>query len=411
MQKRFIVILVLVTLLFLITSVYASTDLPPVPEVGPGRCVEMPGYPCHTSTASSEETPAVTEEIEETPEEVPEEEPVEEKCYNYDENLACKDKCDEAYTCMRWGCTDQNLEDAQKAAWYACLEGCKLEEVPCEEGGGEKYDEEEVPEEITTEDESEEVDKVPLKEDQTKPESEDSAALMEVVAAAGKKHEEELSSIQNYYARPSLFPGMTQNEEGAKREFDKTVSFGVELVNAKWDYLDALKKGDVSEAELAKLRGSYETKMQQMKNKLQNNVLSEDSGNAEALWQLGTLYKWEGNNRQSYEYYRDALVQAKARNPFKYQQLLDSINNPGIRMELLQSMEPNEKIITLPTAETSPMLKWLKDNLKTLVKPVDDKMKETAETIEKISRAFSSSNKIDQTKKDLGISPLGAENE
>ncbi len=76
-------------------------------------------------------------------------------------------------------------------------------------------------------------------------------------------------------------------------------------------------------------------------------------------------------------------------------------------MELLQSLEPDVKVITLPTTETSPFLKGLKENLSILVGPVDEKMRIVAETAEKVSRAFSISDIITQAKKELGISPLG----
>lgn len=248
----------------------------------------------------------------------------------------------------------------------------------------------------------------PEEEQQNIPKLEDSAALMESVSG---KHNEEIKLIKNYYERPqATFPGTTQNEETAKKKIGELHPQGLDLVNAKGDYQDALKKG-ASKEELAKLKDNYDKKIQEFKNNLQNNVLSEDSGNPDALWQMGTVSKWEGNNKQSYEYYRDSLLAAKSRNPFQYQQLLDSINNPGIRMVLLQSMEPNEKIITLPTTETSPFLKGLKDNLKTLVQPVTEKYREMAENIEKISRAFSISDKINQAKKELGISLVGGKNE
>lgn len=231
----------------------------------------------------------------------------------------------------------------------------------------------------------------------------DSEVLLEAVLG---RHKQELDSIQNYYARPAPFPGMAANEEGAKKKFDETRPLGLEVVNAKNDYQDALKTG-ASEADLAGLKTVYEQKTQELKDLLRDEVLSEDSGNPEALWQLGTLSKWEGNNRQSYEYYRDALLEAKARNPFQYQQLLDSIKDPGFRMGLLQNIEPDVKLMTLPTTETSPFLKGLKENLGVLVGPVDETMRVIAETTEKMSRAFSTSDIITQAKKELGISPLG----
>jgi hypothetical protein len=57
--------------------------------------------------------------------------------------------------------------------------------------------------------------------------------------------------------------------------------------------------------------------------------------------------------------------------------------------------------------ETSPLLKGLQDNLKSLVLPVTDRMKGAAEDIEKISRAFSISDKLTNIRSDLGISPIG----
>ncbi len=242
-----------------------------------------------------------------------------------------------------------------------------------------------------------------MEEPPNTPGLDDSAALLESVSG---RHKAELESIQNYYARPPAFPGMTANEEGAKKKFDDTRPLGLEVVNAKNDYQDAIKNG-ASEAEVAGLKTAYEQKMQELKGLLQNDVLAEDGGNADALWQLGTLSKWEGDNKQSYEYYRDALLQAKSRNPFQYQQLLDSINNPGIRMELLQRLEPDVKIMTLPTPETSPFLKGLKENLDALVGPVNENIRALAESTEKLSRAFSISDKIAKAKKELGISPIG----
>ncbi|MEK6938820.1 MAG: hypothetical protein AABX04_07305 [Nanoarchaeota archaeon] len=78
-------------------------------------------------------------------------------------------------------------------------------------------------------------------------------------------------------------------------------------------------------------------------------------------------------------------------------------------MQLLQEMNPEEKVINIPTFETSPLLKGLKDNLKTLVQPINEKMRGAAEEIEKISRAFSYSDRLATAKKDLGFSPIGGE--
>lgn len=212
-------------------------------------------------------------------------------------------------------------------------------------------------------------------------------SLLESVAAAGKKHEEDLQSVQNYWARPqATFPGMTQNEEGAKKKFKDSEPLQIQVGKARFAYEDALKKG-ASKEELAKLKNNYDNSAKDLKKQLQN-VLSEDSGNSDASFVLGTLSKWDGNNKLSYEYNRDALASLQARNPFEYKRRMDMINEP-MRMELLQALEPEKKLITLPTIETSPILKGLKENIKTFTNPLKESIRQTAEDIEKTARGLS----------------------
>ncbi|MFA6461039.1 MAG: hypothetical protein WCV90_02135 [Candidatus Woesearchaeota archaeon] len=243
------------------------------------------------------------------------------------------------------------------------------------------------------------------------PPSSDSDYSVEVSVAA--YHEKEMSELQKYYsdAMNKVFGEHTPQfidpaQTRAEQNFEQTRSQGIDVVNAKNDYQDALNSG-ASDSDLEVKKKDYQNKLQKLKSDLQNNVLDNDNYNVDALWQMGTLSKWEGDNQQSYNYYRDALVAAKSKNPFKYQQLMNAVSNPAIRAQLLQEMNPKEKVITLPTVETSPLLKGLQDNLKSLVLPVTDRMKGAAEDIEKISRAFSISDKLTNIRSDLGISPIG----
>jgi len=229
----------------------------------------------------------------------------------------------------------------------------------------------------------------------------DSEALLEaVVATYNKQHKDEVAAIKQYYSKPPLFRPAT-NAEYAQSEMNQLRPLGIDVINAKGDYEDALNKG-ASQSEIAKLQNSYDAKLQDFKTQLQD-ILAIDSGNPDALWQSGTLSKWEGNNAQAYENYRDALMSQRSRNPFKYQQLLDSINNPAIRIKLMQDIQPNENIIEIPTTKTSPFLAGLKSNLDTLVQPLTSAKKTVAENVEKFSRAFSFSEQFDKKIKTLGI--------
>lgn len=235
---------------------------------------------------------------------------------------------------------------------------------------------------------------------QTTAETDSEALLGAVETTYNKQHQSEVAAIKQYYTKPPLFKPAT-NAQYAQNDLDKLRPLGADVVNAKGDYEDALNKG-VSQSEIANLENAYNAKLQDLKTQLQD-ILKIDSGNPDALWQMGTLSKWEDNNAQSYENYRDALMSQRSRNPFKYQQLVDSINNPAIRIKLMQDLEPNENIIEIPTAKTSPFLAGLKSNLDTLVQPLTSAKKTVAENIEKISRAFSFSEQFDQAIKTLGI--------
>ncbi|MFH0701191.1 MAG: hypothetical protein V2A62_02020 [Candidatus Woesearchaeota archaeon] len=244
---------------------------------------------------------------------------------------------------------------------------------------------------------------------QLTPDADDSAQLMEsVVQASHRQHDEEVAAIKKHYevdfpARYFIDP----METDAQNKFEETRPLGLDVVNAKNDYQEALKKGASSE-DVAKLKSDYDQKIQKLQGKL-DDVLDADSSNPDALWQLGTLSKWQGDNKKAYESYRESLSAERNRNVFAYQKRLDSITCLEVRMQLLQEMNPQEKVINIPTFETSPILKGLKDNLKTLVQPVTEKMRGAAEEIEKISRAFSYFDRLATVKKDLSFSPLGGE--
>jgi hypothetical protein len=220
------------------------------------------------------------------------------------------------------------------------------------------------------------------------------------MATYNKQHKAEVAVIKQYYSKPPLFKPAT-DAEYAQNNLKQLRPLGTEVVNAKGDYENALKKGD-SKSEIVNLKKIYDTKLQNLKTQLQD-ILAIDSGSPDALWQLGTLSKWQGNNAQSYENYRDALMSQKSRNPFKYQQLLDSVNNPAIRIKLIQDMQPNENIIEIPTTKTSPFLAGLNNNLDTLVQPLTSAKKIVAKNIEKFSRAFSFSDRFDKEIKTLNI--------
>ncbi len=220
-------------------------------------------------------------------------------------------------------------------------------------------------------------------------------------------------SIAGYYGQTITF---VDTSEDAQNKLDATLPQGLEVINAKGDYEDALKNGTASE-ELQILKDSYDAKLLGLAQNIYDNVLSKDPTNSDALWQMGTLSKWNGENSKSYEYYREALLQEQHKNPFKYQQLLDSIKDPAIQLSLVQSIAPNENIINLPTKETSPLLKKLSGELDILVQPVKDvwvdsvkgNMRSIAKNIEKVSRAFSLSNVLDNTQKEMGFSLIGSD--
>ncbi len=230
----------------------------------------------------------------------------------------------------------------------------------------------------------------------------DSAELMELVAG---RHNEEVEEIQNYYARPPAFPGVHVDEEAAIDKFNNLRPLSMDLLDAKQYYDKSLQKGMPS-AELESVKAEYDSKISEMKAKLQE-VLDDDYGNADALWQLGTLAKWEGDTRASYEYYRNALIYSKSRNPFKYKIFMNAARDPETKKALLQSLEPKKTVIEIPTVDTSPLLNELKQNLNVLIQPLSDEVKGYAFEIEKMSRAFSINRKIEEVKQELGISPVG----
>lgn len=293
------------------------------------------------------------------------------------EHDACEDNCDaNAKTCdescesLRTGCEEGIPSEEEE---YEEEE----EEIPPEEEEQPEIEEpeEETPEEITTEEEEEQ-------EMETAEE-----VLLESVAAASRKRKEEIQSIQNYYARPqATFPGMTECEECAKKKFEETVPLQIQVGKARFAYEDALKEG-ASQEELAKLKNNYDNSAKDLKKQLQD-VLNEDRGNADASFVLGTLSKWDGNNRQSYEYNRDALASLQTRNIFEYNRRLEMFS-PAMQMELLQALAPKEKLITLPTKETSPALKVLDDGYQKLVLQVNKQKRQFAEEVEKIARGLS----------------------
>lgn len=234
---------------------------------------------------------------------------------------------------------------------------------------------------------------------------EDSAQLMEAVVNANKQSRGE---VQEYYSKPTFIDPTIKTDKEAAINFDDMRPQVVDLINARGDYRDAINNG-ASGAELNQLQTNYEGKMQDIKNNLQTNVLDKDAGNPDALWQMGTISKWEGNNVEAYEYYRDSLSSEKARNPIRYQQMLDSINDPAWRMQLLQDLEPGEKIITIPIPDISPYLNALKNNLKQMVQPLSDKVQEAAQQVEQLSRAFSFSDRASDMMKELGVVEKGGD--
>jgi len=238
----------------------------------------------------------------------------------------------------------------------------------------------------------------------------DSAKLSET--AASDQHRQEIAAMKAYYEEHA-FPQKLFRPGGqieAQNEFDKTRPLGIDVMNAKNDYENAINKG-AADTEIKKLEDSYNTKLQDLKDKLQN-VLKLDSGNPSALWQSGTLSKWEGDNKQAYEDYREALTAEYLRNKIEYTRMLDAVKGFAMKMALAQDVakavqelggKPDEATMALPTTETSPFLKELRNNLATLVQPLSGAIKTLAENVEKISRAFSFSDKLDKAAKELNI--------
>ncbi|MDP2750556.1 MAG: hypothetical protein Q8O89_07020 [Nanoarchaeota archaeon] len=216
--------------------------------------------------------------------------------------------------------------------------------------------------------------------------NDDSALLADVVAG---KHKKEVAELQNYYARAwETYPGMEPvDEEGAKKLLGTTKTKGIDVVNAKNNLQDAVKNR-ASEKEVNRLKEEFSQKSELLKKDLEK-VLDIDSTNEDAWWQMATVAKWQGDIKGANEYYKNSLVFAKMKSPFVYKDLLDSINEPAMKRDVLQSMKPTEKIEKIPTSETSPILKNIKENLKSLVNSVDSKNREDSENIEKLSRAFS----------------------
>jgi hypothetical protein len=303
---------------------------------------------------------------EETIEEEPEEVPEEEEC-DWEEYANCESACMDAHSCIRWGCTDEDYEKADIAAYNACVASCKSceEETPPEE-------------------------EVPPEEDSFEPsvpEPDDSETLLDAVATEGMSKEK----IRSYYENKlnkALWEAQNTLRDIAQERFDKTPPLSVDVVNAKNDYQDALKKGEASEEELAELEAQFYAKSGALKSEL-NEILRYDPDSVDALWAMAVLNKWQGNNELSYENYRDALVSQQHRNPFQFNDLLDRVRDPTTRMQLMQELLPNENIENVPTTETSPFLKWFDDLTKAPVQQVDKAKRKLAEQIDKLANAFS----------------------
>jgi hypothetical protein len=226
----------------------------------------------------------------------------------------------------------------------------------------------------------------------------DSALLIGLVA---KDFMVEKAGLKRFYSGASDFiPSYSKLDKEAEDNFEKTKPLGKEVVEAKNDYQEALR-GKASDEEIDRLNSVYDEKLQRLRERLQNEVLDKDPTNPDALWQLGTLSKWEGSNHESYEYYREALVSAKVRNPFMFDKFANSLKDSGVKMQILQSMEPNTNLINVPTTETSPFLKALDDDVKSLLDEVDQKTRDMAEKVEKISRGMSFSNKLPEKLQEL----------
>jgi hypothetical protein len=191
-----------------------------------------------------------------------------------------------------------------------------------------------------------------------------------------------------------------QKRELAKSHFNDTLSLQTEVGRARFAYENAQKKG-ASKEELDKMKAEYEQKIPLLKTRLQNDVLNIDKSNTNAMWVLSTITKWEDNNKQSYEYARDALMYEKTNNPIMYQRHMDTMRDPGVRMLLMQDLAPKEKIINFPTTETSPLLKDLDDEITHWVAPLTEAKRTVAKEVEKIARGYSLSDWLPKSLEDF----------
>lgn len=311
----------------------------------------------------------------------------EDACPEDDGYYACRDNCDAFFSANVKPCfTEQSACNANCDKVKACFDSCKSAWTKCNEEIPEEGPEE-VPEEETPVETPEETpEEVPPEEEDT---TDDSESLLDVVATEGMSENE----LRRYYEdKLGRAVKEVQNllKDRAQEKFVETSNLRWNTQGAIYDYKEAQKKGDSPE-ELAKLRNNYDEIAKDLKPKLQE-ALSYDSGNVAALWELGMLSRFEGDNKQAYEYFRDSLASQQTRDPIGYQRNLDSINDPGMRMLLMQDLAPNENIINLPTTETSPFLKWLDEKTKKPVQQVSKVKRQIAEQIEKIANAFSLSN-------------------
>ena len=442
MKKRLVLIFGLVTLLFVFIVSFAYVDAlqcPPnshtwggdtetsdlvycIPDVGPSG----PVNPDQTPESDTDEDQAPSEEEEEVPEEEVEEESCDDK-YNacnaqcednsnaesacvdkcWDEMTAnwqaCEGPCHEAYAACVHGCggvddcgCQTNKDACIKEHCYGpydtcvnnckgvkdedCTDSCESNRANCVEESAEEPEEEEEETPVETPEETPE-------EDSFVPGPDDSEPLLDAVATEGMSREE----IRSYYENKlnkALWEAQNTLRDIAQERFDKTPPLAVDVVNAKNDYQDALKKGEASEEELAELEANFDAKAGALRSEL-NEILRYDPDSVDALWARAVLNKWQGNNELSYEDYRDALVSQQHRNPFQFNDLLDRVRDPATRMQLMQELLPNENIANVPTTETSPFLKWFDDVTKAPVQQVDKAKRKLAEQIDKLANAFS----------------------
>ena len=328
-----------------------------------------------------------------------------------DEYMACLDPCDSsAGDCYqqgddaKWACIETTGGvncGAIQDAWIAdcdaikktCTDSCESLKVKCGEETIEEEPEEEE-EETPVETPEETPKEVPPEEEEIPAESPaeeetttESDVLMDAVATEGMSREKIRSYYENKLSK-ALWEAQNTLRDIAKERFDKTPPLSVDVVNAKNDYQDALKKGKASEEELAELEANFDAKAVALRSEL-NEVLRYDPDSVDALWAMAVLDKWQGNNELSYENYRDALVSQQHRNPFQFNDLLDRVRDPATRMQLMQELLPNENIANVPTTETSPFLKWFDDVTNAPVQQVDKAKRKLAEQIDKLANAFS----------------------